>query len=197
MLLQAFVLGLALSTAPPPAPDFDKDGISDLEDDCPTDPGSVAGRGCPGAPAPAAPVPPPKTPAPPVPKAPVEPQPAPRVSVQSDRIELKEPIFFETGSARIQARSRGLLKDIASAIRGLAPGSVVSVEGHTDDRGRRRNNLRLSSRRADAVVRRLVKLGVPAARLRSVAHGPDHPLTTNDSAQGRAKNRRVELLIQS
>ncbi len=195
MFLQALVLGFTVLASPPPA-DFDKDGISDLEDDCPTDPGTVAGRGCPGI-APAAPVP---EPAPPV-QLPVAPAPKPappsRVSVQADRLELKEPIFFETGSARIQARSRRLLVDISQAIRSLAPGSVVSVEGHTDGNGRRSRNVRLSLKRADAVVRRLIKLGVPAARLRSVAHGPDRPLTTNETREGRAKNRRVELLIQS
>jgi len=183
--LAALLLGLALIQQP--AADFDKDGVPDLQDDCPTDPGSAAGNGCPAKAPPALP-PPPAT----------EPKPAPapsKVKVAPDRLQLDEPVFFETGSARIQARSRGLLDEIAEAIRSLAPGTVVSVQGHTDNRGRRSSNLRLSFKRAESVVRHLVKRGVPAARLRSVGHGPDRPITSNDSAKGRAQNRRVELLI--
>lgn len=188
MLSCALLLGLALTAQGAPA-DFDKDGIVDLEDDCPTDPGTAAGRGCPGE-APVAPAPAPSPP------PPAEPPAAPRVKINKDRLELDEPVFFKTGSAQIEARSRALLNALAEAVKSLAPGTVVSVEGHTDDRGARAANRRLSFGRAEAVVRHLVKQGVPAARLRSVGHGPDRPLTTNDTAEGRAKNRRVELLIQ-
>lgn len=183
MALASVLLGLAVLAAPPP--DFDGDGVLDLADDCPTDPGVAANAGCPGDP---------EAPPPPAPEP--APEPAPKVTVQADRLDLDEPIFFETGSARIDKRSAPLVAEIAEAVKSLAPGTVVSVEGHTDDRGRRRTNLRLSARRAEAVVRALVAHGVPAARLRAVGHGPDHPVADNRTAAGRAKNRRVELLIR-
>lgn len=180
MRLLTCLLGLALLSTPPP--DYDRDGVPDVEDDCPTDPGDAAHKGCPGEPevVPAEPPPPPP----------------PKVEVRADRIDLDEPIFFETGSARIDKKSDRLVQEIAAAVRGLAPGTVVSVEGHTDARGRRRSNVRLSKARAEAVVRTLVTLGVPAARLRSVGHGPDRPIADNRTRAGRAKNRRVELLIK-
>ena len=181
------VLGL-LAAPPPPAADFDKDGVADLVDDCPTDPGHPDHRGCPGEPKPAAP--PPKADPPPPPAAP-----PPKVEITDDHLDLKEPVFFQTGSSRIDPKSDGLLAEVAAAIQKVDPNKVISVEGHTDDRGRRRTNLRLSKRRAQAVVDRLIRLGVAKARLRSVGHGPNDPIAPNDSAEGRALNRRVELLI--
>jgi OOP family OmpA-OmpF porin len=177
---------LLVCTATVAGADFDRDGIPDLQDDCPTDPGTVAGGGCPGAPA-AEPPPPPPTP-PPAP-------PPPRVAVQADRVDLAEPVFFETGSARIAARSHPLLADLAEALRTLPGTAKVSVEGHTDDRGPRAANLRLSQRRAEAVVAHLVTLGVPAPQLQAKGHGPDPPIAPNATPDGRGQNRRVEVLI--
>ena len=176
----ALLVPLWVATATVAAPDFDHDGVPDLLDDCPTDPGHAAGRGCPGIPAPA--------PSPPAAPA--------RVEVKADRIDLTEPVFFETGSARIARQSYPLLADVAAALGGLPADRRVSVEGHTDDRGRRAANVRLSARRAQAVVDHLVGLGVAKARLSARGHGPDRPVAPNDTAEGRAKNRRVELLIR-
>ncbi|MCA9550383.1 MAG: OmpA family protein [Myxococcales bacterium] len=179
MLTLLATLWVCTATATVAAPDYDRDGVPDLEDDCPTDPGDAVGRGCPGVVAP--------TPEPPPPPA--------RVAVQADRLDLKEPVFFQTGSARIDPRSFPLLDDAAAALLGLPPATRVAIEGHTDDRGRRAANVRLSLQRAQAVVTYLVKRGVPKARLSARGHGPDRPIAPNDTEAGRAQNRRVEVLI--
>ncbi|PIE05441.1 MAG: porin, partial [Sorangium cellulosum] len=67
--------------------------------------------------------------------------------------------------------------------------------GHTDNRGVRAFNVGLSKQRAAAVVKWLVNHGVEANRLVSKGHGPDKPMGSNDTEQGRQSNRRVEFLI--
>lgn len=163
--------------------DFDQDGIPDLEDDCPTDPGHKSHGGCPGAPKPAAP----KTE---VPK-PVVPQ----IRVKGDRLEIPDQIRFQTGSARIVPSSVPLVKAVAAAIQKLPPNARVSVEGHTDNRGSARTNTKLSKRRAAGVVAQLVRFGIPRARLQSQGHGPSQPIANNRTRAGRAENRRVEFVI--
>ena len=69
------------------------------------------------------------------------------------------------------------------------------MEGHTDARGGAPYNRALSQRRAAAVVTALVKRGVPAERLVAQGFGPDRPVADNATAEGRAKNRRVELRV--
>ena len=71
----------------------------------------------------------------------------------------------------------------------------LRVEGHTDAQGKRASNVKLSQRRAAAVVKALVKRGVPAERLVAQGFGPDQPVADNATAEGRAKNRRVELRV--
>ncbi|MEL6983502.1 MAG: OmpA family protein, partial [Actinomycetota bacterium] len=73
------------------------------------------------------------------------------------------------------------------------PGPVVDIVGHTDDVGDRSANVELSQRRAAAVEGYLTEQGVDANRLRSAGIGPDEPVDDNDTAEGRANNRRVEL----
>ncbi len=170
-----FVL-LAVSTPQ----DFDKDGVPDIEDDCPTDPGNPANKGCPGTVAP-----------PPPPAAP----PA-KIEVAADRITIDETIEFASGSARVDPKSFALLAEIAAAINTLPKDKNISVEGHTDNRGSAKNNRALSKRRARAVVAHLVRNGVEARRLAFEGHGEDDPIATNDTPEGRKKNRRVDFLIR-
>ena len=73
----------------------------------------------------------------------------------------------------------------------------VSVEGHTDNKGSRALNMRLSAARSAAVVTWLVKHGVDSKRLESHGFGPDRPIDTNETDEGRQNNRRVEFHIQS
>ncbi|MEQ8274162.1 MAG: OmpA family protein [Deltaproteobacteria bacterium] len=170
-----FVL-LALATPQ----DFDKDGVADVDDDCPTDPGNPANKGCPGD-TPPPPPPPPATPA--------------KIEVSGDRIEIDDTIEFKSGSARVDPKSFQLLAEVAAAIRGLPGAQRVSVEGHTDNRGSAKLNRRLSKQRARAVVAHLVRNGVDRRRLKFEGHGEDDPIATNDTPAGRKKNRRVDFLI--
>lgn len=102
-------------------------------------------------------------------------------------------IRFTTNSAKLLPTSRPLLREIAHQLE-HCPGVIV-VEGHTDAQGVREENVQLSLNRARAVVSGLVGLGVSAARVRAEGFGPDHPLATNETATGRAQNRRIEFRV--
>jgi outer membrane protein OmpA-like peptidoglycan-associated protein len=73
----------------------------------------------------------------------------------------------------------------------------ISITGHSDDRGSTALNLRLSRGRADAVRGELIRRGVDAKRLHAQGLGSARPIASNDNAEGRALNRRVELQIES
>jgi outer membrane protein OmpA-like peptidoglycan-associated protein len=83
---------------------------------------------------------------------------------------------------------------LADALRDC-PGNRVSVEGHTDAVGTDAYNQDLSERRARSVADYLVSRGVPASQLSSQGFGETTPIATNDTAEGRALNRRVELRL--
>ena len=102
---------------------------------------------------------------------------------------------FASGKARLPKRARPLLEKVAEAI-ALYPGARVRVEGHTDDRGDARANQKLSLERAKAVARALVRLGVDAKRLVAYGYGEARPIATNATAEGRAMNRRIEIVIE-
>lgn len=105
-------------------------------------------------------------------------------------------IYFDTGKADVKPESDGTLKEIAELLQQQAQLKLYVV-GHTDNVGNFASNQELSQRRADAVAQLLsTKYGVPAARLKSVGDGPSAPVASNDSEEGRAKNRRVELVKQ-
>lgn len=75
-----------------------------------------------------------------------------------------------------------------------APEIKISVEGHTDSDGSNESNLKLSEARAKAVVELIVKGGIDAARLSSAGYGEEKPIADNSTEEGKAKNRRVELI---
>jgi outer membrane protein OmpA-like peptidoglycan-associated protein len=75
------------------------------------------------------------------------------------------------------------------------PNVAVNVAGHTDNTGDPTANKRLSAERAAAVKQTLVTMGVAGARITDEGLGPDKPIASNDTEEGRAKNRRVELLV--
>jgi outer membrane protein OmpA-like peptidoglycan-associated protein len=75
------------------------------------------------------------------------------------------------------------------------PNVTTSVRGHTDDTGDPAANKKLSADRAAAVQQALVARGVPASRITSEGFGAEQPIASNDSEEGRARNRRVELMV--
>jgi outer membrane protein OmpA-like peptidoglycan-associated protein len=105
-------------------------------------------------------------------------------------------IYFDTGSSVVKPESDAALGEIARLLKGDAT-LKVHVVGHTDNVGTMDANLKLSQARAEAVVQALVaKHAIAATRLRAAGVGPLAPVASNDAEEGRAKNRRVELVKQ-
>ncbi len=105
-------------------------------------------------------------------------------------------IYFDTGKADIKPESDTTLSEIAKLLQG-SPQLKLYVVGHTDNQGALDLNMDLSRRRAEAVFTTLTtRYAVPVARLRAYGSGPYAPVASNDSEDGRAKNRRVELVKQ-
>ncbi len=102
-------------------------------------------------------------------------------------------IHFDFAKATLRPDATPVLKEVEKLLQDN-PALRLSVEGHTDNIGTQQANLALSQSRAAAVVAALVKSGISATRLRSSGHGADQPIAGNDTAEGRAKNRRVELV---
>jgi OmpA-OmpF porin, OOP family len=104
-------------------------------------------------------------------------------------------VTFATNSATLSSGSNAVLDDAAAAL--ARRGDVkVEVAGHTDNRGSAQRNRQLSQQRAETVMRYLVSRGVNPANLTARGYGPDRPVADNRAEQGRAANRRVELVIQ-
>ena len=105
-------------------------------------------------------------------------------------------IYFDTGKADIKPESAATLSEIAKLLQG-DPTLKLYVVGHTDNQGALDLNMDLALRRAQAVLAALTtKYAVPAGRLKAYGCGPYAPVASNDSEDGRAKNRRVELVKQ-
>ena len=103
-------------------------------------------------------------------------------------------IHFDHNSAVVKSGSEKVLREIAKYLK-RNPKVKLYVVGHTDGAGSYDYNLKLSLKRAEAVVRRLVKeYGISPKRLKAVGVGPVAPVDTNRTSEGRARNRRVELV---
>jgi outer membrane protein OmpA-like peptidoglycan-associated protein len=102
-------------------------------------------------------------------------------------------INFDTGKSTIRPDSMPIIEQIVQMMK--ASGDLeLSVEGHTDSVGDATSNQTLSESRAKAVVAAIVAQGIAAKRLRAAGYGEDKPIADNASEEGRAKNRRVELV---
>ncbi len=105
---------------------------------------------------------------------------------------ILEGVNFETGKAELTSESQTILNGVAESL--VANEEIrVQVSGHTDNTGTRAVNRRLSRARADAVRQYLIEKGVPADRLTAAGFGPDRPVASNRTVDGRSQNRRVEL----
>ena len=112
---------------------------------------------------------------------------------QMDALLERENIVFVTGSARIDQQGRTLLNRLAAVAVRCLNSSVMTLEigGHTDSVGNDENNLQLSQERADAVMQALLSRGVRVDAIQAVGYGEAEPVATNDTAEGRAQNRRI------
>lgn len=151
----------------------------------------------PPEPEPVAPKPPEPEPAP-APEPEPEPKPAeppPSVAITGDQIALDRTIQFKNGKAVLVEDSRALLDDVAKLLKEHKELVRIRIDGYTDSTGKARTNKRLSEKRANAVKQYLIKAGINKKRLVAKGFGAAKPVADNDTAEGRFKNRRVELTI--
>ncbi len=109
-------------------------------------------------------------------------------------VVLSQDLLFATNSTAVSSVSQRELRIVASSLNKY-PNTTVNVIGHTDNVGTAEFNQDLSQRRAQAVSAVLLGGGVSAARVRSIGAGENQPVASNLNAQGRAQNRRVEIII--
>jgi len=103
-------------------------------------------------------------------------------------------VLFEPGGNTLSQVAERRLDTVAHALGAYADRPIV-IEGYTDAQGSESMNQELSQRRAEAVREYLERRGVPAGRLRAVGKGESNPVATNETAEGRASNRRVEIVV--
>ena len=104
-------------------------------------------------------------------------------------------IRFLSGQASIDNDSRGLMDRLVEiALR--CPSANLEIGGHTDTDGDEEANMRLSERRAQAVLDYMLRAGLPADRLHAVGYGQTQPVASNDTAEGKAQNRRIEFTVR-
>lgn len=153
-----------------PDPDRDFDSVPDRVDACPDKPGAPhpdpKRNGCPSL-----------------------------VEIRSGKLVILQPVFFATNKETILTQSYPVLQAVADALRATPELKRLSIEGHTDNRGKVVYNTELSDRRARSVLRWLVEHGVEESRLKAQGYGPARPIADNRTPRGRATNRRVEFII--
>ena len=115
---------------------------------------------------------------------------------QGVRIEIPVADGFSSGSTAIRPSLASALEAVVSALTD-ENGVAIKVIGHTDSQGSEMVNLRLSIERAEAVVSYLSERGIALERLSADGQGEAAPLTSNATEEGRARNRRVELLLRA
>ena len=118
-----------------------------------------------------------------------------KISQSKGRPIVLKNIYFESGSASLSAISDVEL-NILSQLMKSNPSVIVQINGHTDDVGTEQSNILLSQQRADAVVKRLIQLGVPAKSLLAKGYGESRPVSANNSEAGRQSNRRIEFEVK-
>ena len=158
-------------------PDTDNDSIPDPKDDCPTEAGPLANKGCPVK----------------ITQAPIAP-----VLLTPEEQEIINKVFdnleFETGKAIIKESSFESLNALA-LLMNKRSSLKLNIDGHTDNTGSASINKTISLKRANAAKAYLEGRGVDGRRITTKGFGKDKPIATNNTAAGRAKNRRVEFLL--
>ena len=145
--------------------DTDGDGVPDYLDKCPTVAGTAANNGCPE-----------------------------EKKVEAKKVIEVDGILFESGKYTITKKSSEILNKAVSVMKSN-PNYNLEIDGHTDSKGKALSNLNLSIKRADAVVKHLVKHGIDASRLSMSGFGQSLPVADNKTVEGRAKNRRAEVKV--
>ncbi|WP_212139282.1 OmpA family protein, partial [Burkholderia territorii] len=111
-----------------------------------------------------------------------------------DQTLANRTIEFETGSATLTPQGKQILDQMAAALSKMQ-NRTVDIIGHTDNSGNRTSNIALSQARADAVKGYLITKSIPPQQMTTTGVGPDQPIAPNDTAEGRARNRRIEFRV--
>ncbi|RKG87861.1 OmpA family protein [Corallococcus terminator] len=174
-----------------PVTDTDKDGVPDGEDACPKEAGTAANRGCPVTDTDKDGIPDGED------ACPKEAGTAANNGCPAEEKPTKSPlehhIRFPSGLAEFQEEDQRELNEIADYLK-ANPKLTLRIEGHTDNSGPDELNRTLSQQRADRVRTYLIQKGVAGSRLEAKGFGPDRPLQTNDTPEGKSANRRVEFV---
>lgn len=149
-----------------PWEDTDGDGVLDKDDECPDVAGMAENNGCPG----------------------------PSVEIIKELNEYSRTVLFDLNKATIRPESDETLQAIADIMMEY-PNTIFHIEGHTDSSGAAAYNEQLSRERAQSVVDWLTEHGIPQNRLTSEGYGETQPIATNETAEGRQQNRRVEISL--
>lgn len=166
-------------------PDKDGDGIIDKDDKCPDIAGLTALAGCPDKDNDGVPDNVDRCPE-------VAGSTANFGCPEEEKVLVNEVVYFNTDGAIVIAKYNQLLNKVAETLKDN-PGIRVSVEGHTDSRESKNYNMRLSERRADYVIEFFTARGIDASRIVKGFYGETRPAASNDTAEGMALNRRVEI----
>ncbi|HCO92813.1 MAG TPA: hypothetical protein DIU00_02490 [Phycisphaerales bacterium] len=114
-------------------------------------------------------------------------------------VTLPNSILFDSGKASLRQATSTELDHIRSVLRQKYPGKLIDVVGHTDTdpikKSKWKDNWELSAQRALTVARYLIQRGVPGGKIRAVGCGESRPVASNANASGKAKNRRVEIVV--
>ena len=146
-------------------PDRDGDGIPDHLDECPDEFGTITNKGC------------------------------PEIIQEVEKIDFHvKNILFEISSSKIKQESFSDLDEIIAIMKKF-PDSRFTIHGHTDNTGSDALNMNLSKNRAKSVKDYFISKGINASRLESDGFGKNKPIDVNDTPEGRANNRRVEIKV--
>jgi len=103
-------------------------------------------------------------------------------------------VLFELGQTTLQPAARSNLEDVVELLQ-TEPDKRIRIEGHTDSSGPASVNQRISLQRAESVRDELVAMGIDASRIQASGMGEDFPIASNDNAEGRSRNRRVDVIL--
>jgi OOP family OmpA-OmpF porin len=136
-------------------------------------------------------------PAPPVMAPPPPPPPPPAPAPKPIKIVLDQAVLhFGNGRAELGAPAIQAIRRVAEKLKSFKGDYTVWVTGFTSSSGSAATNRALSKRRADAVAKVLVDSGIPVMSVMTMGAGPDQPIADNKTAEGQARNRRVEIEIK-
>jgi outer membrane protein OmpA-like peptidoglycan-associated protein len=103
-------------------------------------------------------------------------------------------VLFESGQTQLRAEAHSSLVEVVDLLQS-EPDKNIRIEGHTDSTGDAETNLEISERRANNVLKALVELGVDPARVTTAGMGEDFPIASNETEEGRGRNRRVDVIL--